>query len=190
HRAQTRDEVLEEGFLALTVPEGFKAELIEGQIVVTPPPDGDHEDIISTLIRQVLAGSSEEMDVSGHKGLLLERADGGAPGNRFVPDATFAPRELRVFRGAPPWMDPTGITMVTEVTSGRPDHDRTTKRLAYARAAIPLYLLIDRRTETLTLHTDPEPRTGDYGHTHTVPFGKPLTLPTPFDFDLDTTDLT
>ncbi|MBB0232577.1 Uma2 family endonuclease, partial [Streptomyces calidiresistens] len=173
HRAQTRDEVLEEGFLALTVPEGFKAELIEGRIVVTPPPDGDHEDIISTVIRQVLTHSSREMDVSGHKGLLLSRADAGTPGHRFVPDATFAPREARVFRGAPPWMEPTGITMVTEVTSGRPDHDRTAERLAYARAAIPLYLLIDRHRETLTLHTDPEPRTGDYIGRHTVPFGKP-----------------
>ncbi|MBB0246904.1 Uma2 family endonuclease, partial [Streptomyces alkaliphilus] len=166
HRAQTRDEVLEEGFLALTVPEGFKAELIEGRIVVTPPPDGDHQDAIELVVSQVYARSATPMQQSGNTGLLLGSAAPAVP-NRVIPDITFAPREARVLRGAPPWMDPTGITMVTEVTSGRPDHDRTAKRLAYARADIPLYLLIDRHRETLTLHTDPEPRTGDYIGRHT-----------------------
>ncbi|MCZ7415367.1 MULTISPECIES: hypothetical protein [unclassified Streptomyces] len=34
----TQEEFLLESFLALETPEGFKAELIEGNIVVTPPP--------------------------------------------------------------------------------------------------------------------------------------------------------
>lgn len=31
-------DVLLEGFLALDTPEGFRAELIDGEIVVSPPP--------------------------------------------------------------------------------------------------------------------------------------------------------
>ncbi len=37
--AQSAD--LLQTFLALDVPQGFRAELIEGEIVVSPPPDGE-----------------------------------------------------------------------------------------------------------------------------------------------------
>lgn len=53
HEPLTQAEVLLEGFLALDTPEGFRAELIEGEIVVTPPPDGDHEDYIGLIVDQV-----------------------------------------------------------------------------------------------------------------------------------------
>lgn len=43
HEPLTQEEVLLEGFLALDTPEGFRSELIEGDIVVTPPPDGEHD---------------------------------------------------------------------------------------------------------------------------------------------------
>ncbi|WP_344589499.1 hypothetical protein [Actinomadura vinacea] len=35
---KTQEEILLEGFLDLRTPEGFRAELIDGEIVVTPPP--------------------------------------------------------------------------------------------------------------------------------------------------------
>ncbi|MEX2974904.1 Uma2 family endonuclease [Streptomyces sp. C184] len=181
----TQDDILLEGFLALETPTGFRAELIEGEIAVTPPPDGDHEDYLCTVFEQVTHRSATAMQSSGHKGLVLSTS-GNRPADHVIPDATIAPRALRLFRGAPPWMPSDGVVMVVEVTSSNPQRDRVAKRHGYARAGIPFYLLVDRGDATLTLFS--EPSATDYAGHNTVPFGKPLPLPAPFSFDLETAD--
>jgi Uma2 family endonuclease len=185
HEPLTQAEVLLEGFLALDTPEGFRAELIEGEIVVTPPPDGDHEDYINQIVKQVIRRSRTDMDYSGNKGLKLQ-SGGGCPKDHVIPDGTFAATELRLYRGADSWMPCDGVAMVLEVTSTRPKADREDKRRCYARGGIPLYLLVDREASSTTLFSDPE--NDDYRQLCTLPFGKPLTLPEPLAFDLDTTD--
>ncbi|MEU6326374.1 Uma2 family endonuclease [Streptomyces sp. NPDC047049] len=181
----TQDDILLEGFLALETPTGFRAELIEGEIAVTPPPDGDHEDYLSLVFEQVMQMSATAMQFSGHKGLVLSHA-AGQPADHVIPDATIAPRALRLFRGAPPWMPSDGVAMVVEVTSSKPHKDRVAKRHGYARAGIPLYLLVDRSKATITLFSDPSG--DDYVGHNTAPLGKPLPLPAPFSFELETTD--
>ncbi|MFG3657070.1 Uma2 family endonuclease [Streptomyces sp. NPDC047706] len=184
HEPLTQEEVLLEGFLALDTPEGFRAELIEGEIVVTPPPDGDHEDCIGLIVEQVLLHSKVGMQFAGTKGLVL--SGDGASRDRVMPDATFAPRELRLFRGADPWMPSEGVAMVLEVTSTKPKADREAKRRSYALGGVPLYLLVDRDDSAITLFSTPQ--RGDYREHLTRPLGKPLTLPAPFAFDLETAD--
>ncbi|MFG2112319.1 Uma2 family endonuclease [Streptomyces sp. NPDC048718] len=185
HEPLTQEDVLLEGFLALETPEGFRAELIEGEIVVTPPPDGDHEDCIGLIVEQMIERSRTRMQYAPNKGLTLKDVP-GAPRDRVIPDGTFAPRERRLFRGADSWMPCDGVSMVLEVTSTRAHRDRDTKRRCYARGGIPFYLLVDRDDSTVTLFAEPED--GDYRARQTVPFGKPLTLPDPFGFDLVTAD--
>ncbi|MEU0393882.1 Uma2 family endonuclease [Streptomyces sp. NPDC006208] len=185
HEPLTQADVLLEGFLALDTPEGFRAELIEGEIVVTPPPDGDHEGYISRIVRQVIRRSRTDMDVSGNKGLKL-KSGGGCTKNHAIPDCTFAPLALGLFFGAEPWMPCEGVAMVAEVTSNKPDADREAKRRCYARGGIPFSLLVDRDTSSVTLFSDP--KNDDYRQAHTMPFGKPLPLPDPFGFDLETSD--
>ncbi|MCG8968554.1 Uma2 family endonuclease [Streptomyces sp. CL12-4] len=185
HEPLTQADVLLEGFLALDTPEGFRAELIEGEIVVTPPPDGDHEKYISRIVRQVIKRSRIDMDVSGNKGLRLGGGD-GSPKNHAIPDATFAPLDLDLFGGADPWMPCDGIAMVMEVTSTKPQADREAKRRCYARGGVPLYLLVDREASLVTLFGEPEDN--DYRRLHKRAFGDPLPLPEPFSFDLDTAD--
>ena len=185
HEPTTMAEGLLEIFLSLDTPEGFRAELIEGEIVVTPPPDGDHEDYINQIIKQVIRRSRTDMDFSGNKGLKLQ-SGGGCPRNHVIPDSTFAPSELRLFRGADSWMPCEGVAMVLEVTSSKPQTDREAKRRCYARGGIPLYLLIDREASSITLFSDPE--RDDYRQHCTLPLGKPVALPEPFAFELDTSD--
>ena len=180
-------DVLLEGFLALDTPEGFRAELIDGEIVVTPPPLGDHEDWIAELSLQIVRDTPRRFHWAGQKGLVIPGDDEHRE-NRVIPDMVIAPAELRLFRGAPEWMrvEPEGIAMVVEVTSSRPENDREGKRYGYARAGIPLYLLIDRDERRVLLFSGPDG--GDYTHIDQVQFGKPLPLPEPFDIDLDTSE--
>ncbi|AXI81621.1 Uma2 family endonuclease [Peterkaempfera bronchialis] len=185
HEPRTQEDILLDSFLGLQTPEGFRAELIEGEIVVTPPPDGDHEDCIGRVVEQVILHSATRMRFAGNKGLKLS-SGGRCPRDHAIPDATFAPADLQVFRGAPPWMPPDGIAMVVEVTSTRPEQDRIAKRHCYARAGIPLYLLIDRTEDRVSLFGLPED--DDYTEVHLAPFGKPLDLPAPFSFALETAD--
>lgn len=185
HEPLTQEDVLLEGFLALDTPEGFRGELVEGEIVVTPPLDGDHEDYINLIMKQVIRRSRTDMDFSGNKGLKLGKAE-GCPKDHVIPDGTFAPQVLRLYRGATPRMPCQGVAMVLEVTSTRPKADREVKRRCYARGGIPFYLLIDRDTSEVTFLSDP--REDDYRQRRTVPFGKPLALPEPFAFDLETSD--
>ncbi|NEA62009.1 Uma2 family endonuclease [Streptomyces sp. SID12488] len=185
HEPTTMAEGLLEIFLSLDTPEGFRAELIEGEIVVTPPPDGEHERYISRIVRQVNRRSRTDMDFSGNKGLKLKSGE-ACPKNHVIPDVTFAPLELDVLASAGSWMPCDGVAMVMEVTSTKPRADREVKRRCYARGGIPLYLLVDRDTSSITLFSAPEK--DDYRQHCTLPLGKPVALPEPFAFDLDTTD--
>jgi Uma2 family endonuclease len=179
----TPAEFLLADFLTFDTPEGYRAELIDGEIVVTPPPDGNHGRTIWRILQQISRNSSTAMDYAPEAGLIVPSR--GIPDEgRLIPDAVFAPAELDVFHNAPSWMPADGIELVLEVTSSRPDLDRNAKRHAYAGAGIPLYLLVDHQHRRVTLFS--HPAHDDYSRTSAAAFGDRLDLPKPFDFALDT----
>ena len=176
-------ESLLQDFLSLVEPDGYRAELIGGEIVLSSPPDGNHQVIVGEIIQQVIRNSVEEMDFSGYKGLIVP--DRGIPdAGRVIPDGTFLPARANLVRGAPPWMAAAGVAMVVEVTESQPWLDRETKRRSYAQAGIPLYLLIDRELDQVTLFSRPGVDT--YGSLVSQSFGGSVWLPEPFAFTLRT----
>ncbi|MGW2382430.1 Uma2 family endonuclease [Streptomyces sp. NPDC001658] len=179
-------KILLDWFVDLETPEGLRAELIEGELLVTPVPDGHHEHCVSRVVGQMYRRTPTDMQFSGNKGLKLGSTE-GCPQDHVIPDGTLVPKALRLFRGADPWMPCEGVAMVLEVTPRAGARiDREIKRRCYARGGVPLYLLVDRETAWTTLFSDPE--SGDYRERHAVAFGKPLALPEPLAFDLDTAD--
>ncbi|KAB2351442.1 Uma2 family endonuclease [Actinomadura rudentiformis] len=181
------EQALLDGFLKLGTPEGYRAEFIEGEVVVSPPPGGDHEGILSVITWQVARRSSGRMDFSGNKGLELVCGD-KCTKNHLVPDGVFAPHDLGLFWGAPVWMPSDGVAMVVEVISAKPEMDRWIKRHCYAKAAIPLYLLADRMEKTVCLFSGPDREAEDYREDIRLSFGKTTDIPEPFGFTLETSE--
>jgi Uma2 family endonuclease len=170
-----------EAFAALDVMPGFRAELVGGEIIVSPPSDGQHETI-------VVAVDDWVRDVHGlrlHRNLTLISPEG-----EYVPDGIAAPQGA--FAGRDWHSKPDGVVMVLEVTSGgrwdrkRAERDRGPKRRGYAAADIPLYLLIDRQDGKATIFS--EPRGDDFTHSASVSLGEDLPLPAPLEGVLPTSD--
>lgn len=170
----------------LDVPEGWRAEIDEGQIVLVPPPHAHHNGIAAKVQRSLYATLPDDLEVYQTLGIHV------APlGKLYVPDLVVMPTEL-IDAADPETSDPLDAAealLVVEITSrGNAREDRTKKYRAYARAGVPMYLPIDRfdtRGPMSTLFTEPNDD-GTFKHTDAAPFGKPLALPAPFDVSLPT----
>lgn len=162
--------------------EEVSLELINGRIYVVPVPDGEHDEFAATIGEQI-GKHSPELRLLHERGLRIPAYREG----RSRVDGAVAPRGY--FRGEPSWADPSGVQMIVEITSGRnrdAEVDRVEKRDAYAQAAIPVYLLVDRHRGEVTVFW--EPSNGAYAQLATAKFGARLALPDPFGFELDTAE--
>lgn len=172
----------------LDVPEGWRAEIDEGHIVLVAPPHAHHNGIAAKVQRTLYASLPEELEIYQTLGVHIAPLD-----KLYVPDLVVMPAEL--IASADPdiseLLDASEALLIVEITSrGNARDDRTKKYRAYARGGVPMYLLIDRfdtRGAVATLFTEPN-EDGTYKHSEAVPFGKPLPLPAPFDVTLLTGD--
>lgn len=157
----------------LELPEGYKTELIEGAIVVTPLPDDEHVEFLVEINHQLVL----------HDWYCSWRLGVATPLGKVIPNLTVA-RRAYFHRGTGEcWQPAEGVAMVVEVTSSYAFIDRDPKRRGYAAAGIPLYLLIDRQRKETVLFS--EPRDGDYTVADHRPISEPIPLPEPFSFTLE-----
>ncbi|MFI6940583.1 Uma2 family endonuclease [Streptomyces sp. NPDC050418] len=166
-------------------PEGWRAEIDEGQIVLVPPPHARHHHIAGVVQRALYRNLPEELDIYQTLGLHIAPLD-----KLYVPDLVVVPSELTA-TADPDSNDPVDAAealLVVEITSkSNAKDDRTKKLCAYAHAPVPVYVLIDRFDEhgpTTTVFT--EPLNGAYKHAERVPFGETLSLGEPLSTDIDT----
>ncbi|MEU3565502.1 Uma2 family endonuclease [Kitasatospora sp. NPDC006786] len=182
-----RPQILPEQFeefarhLGRTV-EGIQLELINGKLGIKPAPDGDHGRIIQWLLRICIQVRPELY--LHDQGLRLD----GYRDGRARPDGTLA--DADAFVGYGDWAPTGAVLMVAEVTSYDSDADRRArveKPRAYAEAGIPVYLLIDRDSAEVVVHSRSDGVR--YETVHTLPFGKAVQLPDPVGISLDTEPL-
>ncbi|MGQ4512254.1 Uma2 family endonuclease [Streptomyces sp. DW26H14] len=161
----------------------IRLELLDGKVRTKVVPDGDHGRIIQWLTR-ICMQYKPDLWLHPDQGLKVQRYRKG----RARPDGALAPMDAFVGQGE--WAEPGDVLMAVEVTSYDTDtdgRDRVEKPGAYAQAGIPVYLLIDRDTCEVRVHSEPDGVR--YESVRVVPFGKSVTLPDPVGITLDTEPL-
>lgn len=163
---------------SFTVPEGYRVEIIDGDIIVSPARRGWEALNAGTLQRELRAALRGGLVDTEMVGLELPETR-----QRYVPDVVVLPGYM---------LDPgdrllpaSSAVLVAEVTApGRAEINRVKKLHGYLMAAVPNYLLVDRADHTVSLFTDPD---GTVYRRHLqVPFGEIIDLPAPFEGALDT----
>ncbi|MFC1406038.1 MULTISPECIES: Uma2 family endonuclease [Streptacidiphilus] len=163
--------------------EGVHMELINGKLGVKPVPDGIHDTIVAWLSR-ICIQARPELWFYAERGLAVETYRAG----RAKADGLLT--EGPSFLDDKEWADTAPVLLVAEVTSSDPDtnqRDRIDKPRAYAESGIPVYLLIDRDSCEMVVHSDPDGTR--YETVSRRPFGKSVLLPDPVGITLDTEPL-
>ncbi|WP_341483244.1 Uma2 family endonuclease [Streptomyces tubbatahanensis] len=180
-------EVPEDSFQALfrtlmtmEVPDGYRAEIIRGNIVMSPWSRGYYLDVMDALVEQLMPRLPESERVSYAPFLFA------LPGQEraYGPDVYVAARQA--FRTTERFIDGEALTLAAELTSSSTRNaDWLDKLPVYARAGVPVYLVLDMQVHTASAFWEPTPE--GYAKRSVAKFGEKLRLPPPFAFDLDTT---
>jgi Uma2 family endonuclease len=169
-------------FDALPPLPGFRAEVIEGKLIVSPMGSPEHA-WMAVALHDTLRPLAHERGWRGAPGLLNVCIAG--PRDSLVPDYTLTPP------ACPRWGEgellSSGLIMVAEIVSpGSVRVDREDKPRLYAVGRVPVYLLVDPIGETPGVTVFSDIKDGAYQTTTRVAMGAPITLPPPVDTKLDT----
>jgi len=138
----------------LELPEGWRAEVIDGELLVSKAPSWQHQAVVVALVR-LLADWADPREGAVNTGIGVIYADD----DNVIPDVVWVSRE-RLERGfdAAGHMVAVGPDLAVEVVSpGQPNAERDyDKKLAlYSRRDAREYWIVDPQTGTVRVHTRP-----------------------------------
>lgn len=160
--ASTLDEMFEK----TSAPEGFRVEIVEGDIYMTPQRD-THWAIIRRIVRAMEDKFGMDVNV-----LSDVRVDFPGDGNGFCPDVVKMRDSAKKTDGRWSHED---VEFVAEVISrGTAANDYGPKLDAYAKAKVPVYLVADPYQGRCNVYTTPA--NGTYAKMLRVDFGTDVDL--------------
>ncbi|WP_432509866.1 Uma2 family endonuclease [Kineococcus sp. SYSU DK001] len=137
HREWTFDDLL-------ALPDdGYRYEILDGQLIVTPPPSVVHQDVIDNLRAALVATVPGDWRLKTGVGVRMPRL---GPERYVIPDllAATGPRPAHYY-------EPEAVRLAVEVTSPATRlRDRGSKKELYQAHGVPHYLLVDLDAETVT----------------------------------------
>ncbi|MFD8966479.1 Uma2 family endonuclease [Streptomyces sp. NPDC059568] len=156
-------------FEDLEVPEGYKAELLRGDIVMTAGSDRVHNRIVESVQDQIPHRSWNR----------LQTQDIAIPGEDSEPQPDLVVLERGAVKGPGRLISAPAVTLLLEVVSKTSvDRDYGEKRSMYAAGKVPAYLIIDPMEQQCVLLTEPagSGEAADYRVERTTKFGDPVPL--------------
>ncbi|MGW9069387.1 Uma2 family endonuclease [Streptomyces yangpuensis] len=164
-------------------PEGCKVEIIGGTVRVAPRTTNRHALVASRVQRMLYPALPEEWGIHQKQSVAVPSCRA-----MLTPDLLVLPSAVLAASGEEYYVLADRAVLVAEITSASTaTQDRVEKSVAYARAGIPLYLLVDAHAPggpTVTLYG--EPRGDVYRVLRAGRFGDTFSLPAPFGVELDT----
>jgi Uma2 family endonuclease len=152
---------------------GYRAEIIGGQLLVTPPPDVPHSRALTKLMRPFITAGLDDGETEVHQGIGLWLPTDTE--DYAIPDLAIVDADVDDHLVENNSYDPVCFRLVLEVTSSNWKNDLKAKVAAYAEAKIPVYIIVDRKHQRLHVLTDPVGN--EYaGHRFHSP-GQQVTLP-------------
>jgi Uma2 family endonuclease len=138
--------------LARALP-GHRVEILQGRLVVTPPPDGSHALSLSWLVVEFHGAGARKAGVRYVQGVGLWLPT--LPQDFAIPDFSVVDEDFRDAHVTKNYYAPNVFRMVVEVTSSNWSDDLGPKVECYAQAGVPVYLIADRKHDEALLYTDP-----------------------------------
>jgi Uma2 family endonuclease len=129
------------------LPPDERTELINGEILVVPPPGPRHGFVVDTL---------NETFVRLAQGKAVVRVQGGVVLHKYaapLPDIVLLRPKGRAYLEKNP--DASDILLVIEVADSSLEQDLTVKLQLYAIMGVPEYWIADLRNSRLLVHSNP-----------------------------------
>jgi Uma2 family endonuclease len=126
-----------EGLYALP-DDGLRHELLDGTLLLSPPPSVPHQLAARRLVAMLAAGAPQDVEVLEAVGVTL-------PAGLLVPDVVVARAD--VVHAAARHLEAADVLAVAEIVSpSSRTNDRRWKPEVYAEAGIPIYLRVELET--------------------------------------------
>ncbi|MXM67237.1 Uma2 family endonuclease [Streptomyces sp. HUCO-GS316] len=152
---------------------GYRVEIIGGKILVSPPPDGPHGNVLTDLLLLFASTGLHGVESRLIQGIGLWLPTGTE--DYAIPDLSLVDADYEEHHVENNCYEPACFRLVLEVTSSNWKADLRDKVKAYAGAKIPVYMIVDRKYQRLHVLTDPAG--DDYENHRPYSPGEIATLP-------------
>jgi Uma2 family endonuclease len=132
---------------------GHRVEILQGRLVVTPPPDGSHALSLSWLVEAFGGAGARKAGLRYVQGIGLWLP--ALPDDYAIPDFSVVDEDFRDALVQKNCYAPNVFRLVMEVTSSNWSDDLGPKVESYAQAGIPVYIVVDRKHDEVLLHQNP-----------------------------------